>query len=172
MTLIAAKWGDALSGEDRLQWERAVEDLVVMNRMGGVYRPSGYQHFMRVNLLADFFGGGVQFVPPKLPNSVYVWRFRGGPSGTVEENLVFMEKALNVPPVSDGWEIYRAGPYASGGRRPIKPEYRHLAVERVSHRYRDSDVIDTKWYWYKARWFFDVGFVGNWWEIQIQTDFP
>ncbi|MBA7637166.1 hypothetical protein ES703_44801 [subsurface metagenome] len=172
MTFVSAQWGTALTPAERQAWEERAADIVVKNRLGIEYKPSGYQLFMKWNIQAQVFSYPINFKPPNGPAPVYVWRVQAEPDPFMSANEVTMEKALTVPVDADGFQIYRAGPYDSGGRRPIRPEYRHLTTVWGTYYYHDYAVTDTKWYWYWCRWFFGVGFVGNWWEVQIQTDFP
>lgn len=171
VTTVSAAWGQSLTPADRQAWTNRAADQVFKNRLGIEYQPSGYQLFMKWNLQAQFFNYPVQNQPPVGPDPVYVWRVQAEPKPFFDANEVKMEKALAQPVDADGFQIFRAGPYDSGGRRPIRPEYRHLTSVWGFHDYFDYAVQDTKWYWYWCRWFFQVGFVGNWWEVQVQTDF-
>lgn len=172
LTTLSSKWGDVLTANEREQWgERAAEE-VFTNRLGMEYRPSGYQYFMKLNLQSAFLSAKFTAAPPMKPDAVYVLRLRLLASAGQPENIVAFEKAFTVRVEADGFEIFRAGPFVSGGRRPIEPEYRFLALETVSYAYLDAGIIDTKYYWYKVRWFFEEGYVGNWWEGQLQADFP
>lgn len=172
MSTVAGNWGGLLTEPKRERWDMAAREVIAYDRLGGAYVPSGYQYYMKINLQAAFFGGGVQMIPPILLKSVYVGSASARSSPSVNAIIVRLEKETSVKVDADGFQVFKAGPYDSGGRRPIEPEYRHLALQRDHYQYVDFDVVDTKWYWYKMRWFFDVGFVGNWWEDQAQTDFP
>ncbi|MBA7707524.1 hypothetical protein ES703_116398 [subsurface metagenome] len=169
---ISQRWGSWLSPGQRKMWEDEAAEQVVFNRLGGEYKPSGYQYYMKINLMILFIGGVFVYVPPLRPQPVYVWRVRVYADTLKSANAVTMEKEPIMPVDADGFQIYRAGPYDSGGRKPIRPEYRFLTLVWGSYDYYDFGVIDTKWYWYKVRWFFQTGFVGNYWEKQVLTDFP
>jgi len=171
MTTVSGVWGQGLTPAERQAWERRAAEWVMTNRLGQEYRPSGYQLFVKLNVQAQVFASPINNSPPVGPKPVYVWRVQVEPKPFFDANEVKFEKALAQPVDADGFQIFRAGPYSSGGRRPIRPEYRQLTQVWGFHDYFDYAVIDTKWYWYKCRWFFGVGFVGNWWEVQVQTDF-
>lgn len=169
---IAHRWGSWLIPGERKMWEDAAAEQVEFNRMGGEYKPSGYQFFMSINMMVSFIGGVFLYEPPVRPPAVYVWRIYTIPHKMFNANEIGMEKKASIKVDADGFQIYRAGPYDSGGRRPIKPEYRYLDAVWYNYYYYDYAVTDKKWYWYKCRWFFQTGFVGNYWEAQVQTDFP
>lgn len=171
LTSVAGEWGGTLTGEQRAEWDLAAQDERFRNKLKQEFRPSGYQLFMKLNLQAKFLGGILHVMPPKKPDGVYVWRMRLTSHIGDDANFMTMEKSEFVKVDADGMEIFRAGPYNSGGRRPIEPEYRFLKLETATYFYKDFDVIDTKWYWYRMRWFFETGYVGNWWEGQVLTDF-
>jgi len=171
VTSVSAMWGQALSAANRQTYEERAAETVFKNRIGGEYQPSGYQLFMKLNVQAQFFAMPVNYNCPIGPAPVYVWRVQAEPDPFFNANEVTMERGVTVPVDADGFQIFRAGPYDSGGRRPIKPEYRHLTLVWGTYYYHDYAVTDTKWYWYRCRWFFGEGFVGNWWEAQVQTDF-
>ena len=172
MKWTSQRWGSWLTALQREKWvERAAEEIAI-NRIGGEYRPSGYQLFMKINVMILFMGALFLYEPPPRPPPVYVWRMRAIPDPFFNANEVNFEKRLTVAVDADGFQIYKAGPYNSGGRHPILPEYGYLTSVWYNYYYHDYDVIDTKWYWYKCRWFFQTGYVGNWWEAQVQTDFP
>lgn len=171
LTTVAAAWGQGLSPAERQAWTDRAVDQVFKNRLGVEYQPSGYQLFMKWNLQALFFNQPVNTLPPNGPEPVYVWRVTAENHPFFNAIEVDMEKGNTVPVDADGFQIFRAGPYDSGGRRPIKPEYRFLTTVWMDYYYHDFGVNDTKWYWYKCRWFFGVGFVGNFWEVQAQAAF-
>lgn len=172
MKSISQQWGNWLGPAQRKMWEEVAAEEVVFNRLGGEYKPSGYQYYMSINMMILFIGGVFAYVPPSKLPAVYVWRMYAKPDPFLNANEVGLEKSETHKVDADGFQIYKAGPYKSGGRKPIKPEYRYLTAVWANYYLHDFDVIDTKWYWYKCRWFFQTGFVGNFWEAQVQTDFP
>ncbi len=168
---ISALWGQTLSAANRQTWEEQAAEAKFKNRLGIEYQPSGYQLFMRLNVQALVFSMPANLNAPARPDPVYVWKVDAYPAPFLNANQVTMEKAFTVMVDADGFQIFRAGPYSSGGRRPIRPEYRQLTIVWGDYFYNDFAVDDGKWYWYWCRWFFGEGFVGNWWEVQILTDF-
>jgi len=171
MTSVSALWGQSLSAANRQTWEDQAAETKFKNRLGIEYQPSGYQLFMKLNIQAAVFMMPASWNAPARPDPVYVWRVTAEQDPFFNANEVTMEKALTVKVDADGFQIFRAGPYNSGGRRPIRPEYRQLTTIWGDYYYHDFAVISTKWYWYWCRWFFSEGHVGNWWEVQVQTKF-
>jgi hypothetical protein len=171
LTTVSTHWGQGMSPADREAWAERAADQIFTNRLGTEYKPSGYQLFMKWNLQAQFFNQPINNLPPNGPEPVYVWKVSAWNHMFFNAIEVDMEKAFTVPVDADGFQIFRAGPYDSGGRRPIRPEYRFLTTVWGAYWYHDFAVIDGKWYWYWVRWFFGVGFVGNWFEVQVQVSF-
>lgn len=172
LTVIAGKWGSVLNADQRLQWEERAADEMFVDRMGQRYRPSGYQLFMKFNLQVSVFGEMFLQVPPARLEPVFTWNLHAKESATKDANYILIAKASLVGVDADGQEIMKAGPYISGGRRPIIPEYRLLVLDKPIEIYYDYDVINGKYYWYKVRWYMNEGYTGNWWEKQVLTDFP
>jgi len=64
-------------------------------------------------------------------------------------------------------EVWRAGPYDSGGRRAIDGEYRFLKFIQPIASDTDSGLTVGKYYWYRARVIDDYGRTQNWFDAQI-----
>lgn len=171
LTTTTKHWGADLTPGERATWDTAALETRFTDRLGQSYVPNGFQLFMKINLQANFLGGFLQKVPPDRPANPFVYMLQVGTHPFVQANEVWFMKSYLVRVEADGFQIFRAGPYTSGGRKAILPEYRYLGMEKMNYYYYDYGVIDGKWYWYKVRWFFEVGYVGNWWESQVETKF-
>lgn len=166
---IAIYWGTSLSSDQRSRWEEAAAEQVAFDRLGGQYRPTGYQYYMKINMIIVSVNGEFAWIPPIVPEGIYVGSMSMYWTETHQRVVIRLVGDDDTKLTSDGFQVYRAGPYTSGGRRPIKPEYRFIANESEKRFYLDYDVEPVKWYWYKCRWYMETGFVGNWWEKQIFT---
>lgn len=67
-----------------------------------------------------------------------------------------------------GVEYYRAGPFNSGGRRPLEGEWRFIRRRIPPGDHYDREAKELKWYWYRGRQISEFGDVGNWFTDQTQ----
>lgn len=169
-----SQYWKVLTPEEREAWEEVAREERWKTRLGGDFIPTGYQLFCKINCTrrCTGIGTGILVEPPRLPKPVYVgvWEVR---MSTAWPRVVVSLRAGHpwIKLVSDGFQIFRAGPYNSGGRHALEGEYRWLTNSTAAY-YDDSAVVEFKWYWYKARWYYNEGFVGNWFEAQIKVVFP
>jgi len=164
---LARAWGVLLNAANRETWRESAVDQVFKNRLGGEYRPSGYQLFMKWNLQLAVIGD--------LHNA-------NAPTGIWNVEIYSLD-VLSPPVLIKIWIklanragdnvdcraaiIFKAGPYTSGGRRPIEPEYRLLVVQKPPATYTDWDLQADNYYWYKAFGVLDSGQRTNSFESQV-----
>jgi len=162
-------WGSISFGCDRDSYNNLAKSIVWRDRLGSPYIPSGYQLFMKWNIRRLVMGLGLMVKAPPIQEWV-----------DVKELVIFwhavgpkfiMRLVRTVTPVqypeSYGVEIYKAGPYNSGGRNPIEGEWRFLTSMVPPTTYYDTDINSTKFYWYRARAIVEFGDVQNWFEEQV-----
>lgn len=168
---VAQAWGGSLSPGQRETWKERAKEVIWTDRMGDPYIPSGYQLFMKWNIRRKVMNLVIMSEAPGIQEWVMVGELRLGfdPVG----QLIFMRvsKVLGagVNVESYGVEYWKAGPYNSGGRKPIDGEWRFLRREVPPSAYLDVDFIANKWYWYKGRAIAEFGDVQNWFTKQVQA---
>lgn len=170
MTAVTAEWGTNLTPSERAEWERVAMQERYIDRLGQQYIPTGYQMFIRLNIQGRFFGGTLMKTPPVKPDGVFVLAAYVNWNEAGSRPIIVMKKADGVAVDADGFQVFRAGPYDSGGRKAIEPEFRYFGKEESLSYMWDYTTTAGKWYWYRIRWFFETGYVGNWWEDQVKNE--
>lgn len=168
MTVVSQAWGGMLTAEEREAWVEAAREQTWKNRLGDDFVPAGYMYFSKVNLLRKFFTYGILTSPPVYPYSVYMDFFSLVKSDAGKLIRGKLEGYIVTEP-PDKVQYDKAGPYDSGGRKPIAGEWRFLTKKDAGVQFFDSDLVSEKWYWYRARWFQLPGRVGNWFVKQKQA---
>lgn len=168
LSITAQYWGGTLTGIQREKWTRRARTVVWKNRFGDDYIPSGYQLFMKWNIRRLVMGLVIMNIPPQPQEWVDTDEFLV--VSVVLEGLISINLVKDPAHQNEGYgnEYYRAGPYTSGGRKPIEGEWRFVNRQVPPVRYKDFDVEPNKWYWYRARVIAEFGDVQNWWEAQVQ----
>jgi hypothetical protein len=122
-----------------------------------------------MNCQALALGGVIQVTPPaQMPNSIPE-RFDLTYIPSVPKVQVRMDN-YPVGTEPDVIQVFRAGPFDTGARRAIKSDYRQKAVQIAPYLFDDLGIVVSKWYWYRVRWGFLIGVVGNYFDAQIQTE--
>jgi len=168
LSACSTRWGSTLSSDQRRAWEELARSITFPDRFGEMRNPSGFQLFMRRNIIRQIHfttyidtpdEGGETFFAEILELEyqivyprVYV-RFRYGSTRSNE----------------DGLEFWRAGPYDSPGRRPIAGEWRHKEDKDPPASWYDYSIDTGKYYWYRGRAYWESGVVSNWFEEQVAT---
>ncbi|OGC93993.1 MAG: hypothetical protein A2W25_11265 [candidate division Zixibacteria bacterium RBG_16_53_22] len=163
----AAAWSTSMSEFERNTWEEIARNCKWSDRMSVRWTPSGYQLFMKFSVQALALGGSIQTIPTlpfpsTLPSRAQV---------TYNASIPRAEIILDTYPAGqdpDLIQVFRAGPFNGGGRRAIKPEYRQLGSVVTPFQFNDATVTPLKWYWFRVRWGFLIGIVGNWFEMQLE----
>jgi len=166
LTSLAQAWGGLLSAANRETWADRAADQVFKNRLGVEYQPSGYQLFMKWNLQLMVISDLINYNAPTGIENVFI-----------EELLIWvgLMSEVWVKLVDDDGNdidcraviIFRAGPYASGGRRPIRPEYRLQTYRKPPTTWEDYPVPTGNYFWYKAFGVLDSGRISTTFEGQI-----
>ena len=167
VTSASQHWGGTLTPVERQAWMVAARDQRFINRLEKEWTPSGYQYFMKLSVQALTLGYPIQDLPPDDIAPCYVEQARVYWDAGFTKVAVTLEKTAGVRVDATGFQIFRAGPYSSGGRRPLEGEYRYIANMTITWRYLDGFPGAGEWFWYKVRYFWNVGVVGGFWENQI-----
>jgi len=91
--------------------------------MGQKYHPSGYQLFMKWNVQLLQCGGSVQASAPIAMYETDILELQSVTNGFPGQMDVNLYKTGPLQIDAAYVVIFRAGPWLSGGRRPIEPEY-------------------------------------------------
>lgn len=168
MTTVSKAWGGTLTADQREAWNEAAREQTWKSRLGGDFNPAGYMYYMKLNLVRAFIGLGISSLPPIRKPPVYADWFD-----------VYWEPAFGdirgklrdfvTGHYPDGVIYQKAGPYDSGGRRPIEGEWRHRTKRPPDFLFIDGDLVSYKWYWYRAKWYMFSGVTGNWFTEQVQA---
>lgn len=168
---VTKYWSDTLTPEQRNAWNQAAKSQVRMNRLDIPYRPSGYQYFCQLALNCKVAGVNIPTLPPDEAIAVLAKSFTYNiwfSDSIWKVELYFRGTGYQIPDSADGWQLWRAGPFDGGGRRPIECEWTILQNRITTYYWNDVNAIANKWYYYRARWQTDDGNVGNFWVIHLQ----
>lgn len=167
---VVQAWGGTLTEKQREAWRVAALSERRMSRIKTVYTPSGYQFFVQLNVQRSRLGGALMTIPP-VAIDPYTWTRFETEWNAVKTWVVlkFLEEMyIGASEVSA--EVWRAGPYTSGGRHAIDGEYRFLKFVKPVVQSSDNTVNASVYYWYRARVIDDYGRVQGWFEDQILTE--
>lgn len=166
---VSRAWSNLLTALQRELWSQAARGQTVRSRVDTLYVPTGYQHYMTLNLQVVRQGLPIEVEPPiKLVpygferilvqwNLFQFW-----------VDILFLDHFVNAPSGFQG-EIWRAGPYSTAGRHAIEPEFKFLSYADLIMTYNDMTVLMGNYYWYRCRWVESKGRRGNWFEMQVFT---
>lgn len=168
LTTVSQYWGGTLDGDERLAWEKAAEQIIRINRLGIKYIPTGYQYFLEINMKLLAWGKSIRDTPP-WNNKIHIFeRLAAVPIVGLPWAVIVKAYPEGTWLSYEGMQTFKAGPYDSGGRKPISGEWRFVKVEfgPGADNWTDGDRIVGKWYWYKARQINDQGYAGLFLYIQ------
>jgi len=164
---VVKAWGGTLTEAEREAWRAAALSERRMSRVKTVYTPTGYQFYVQLNIQRKRLGSAIMTLPPAaiVP---YTWT----EVVSSYDNLLFQVdlkflKELNAGAANVSAEVWRAGPFDSGGRHAINGEYRFLKFIKPIVQSTDIPAVLNKYYWYKARVMDDYGRAQNWFEDQV-----
>lgn len=169
MTAVSQAWSGVLTASERESWSKAASEQVRMSRVKTTYVPTGYQYFCETNLI-------IQKIPFPIITTPVAFKQEDGffDMGVFWEPFL-QHVVIQLLDVVDGTndkyytEIYRAGPYINGGRHALAGEYRALDLWSKIIDGIDATATAGNYYWYKVRWLWRLGVVGNWFERQVYT---
>ena len=163
---VVRAWGGVLSDDQRRQWGEFASSQAWVNKLGLRWTPTGYLAFVRLGVEALNLGASYQVNPPvqkykARAQTVYV----GQPGWEAMVRVLMLDWMEGIQP--DVMQVWRAGPFVSGGRHAISGEYRVVQVVGPPFSWDDWGVVDQRYYWYRVRWGFNVGIVGVMYEQQV-----
>lgn len=172
MTTVSQYWGTSLTSIQRQRWKDAARVITWFNRLAQPYNPTGYNYFVKLALQQLQLDMSITKDPPPAVPGYDVSDFSSNNSVVNPQVVVKMITYDNLQIAHKGFQILKAGPFDNDGYTPMFHDYRYYQKVTASKSYRDEDIINGKWYWYRARWFELTGQVGNWWLDNVLVDFP
>lgn len=172
MTTVSQAWGGLLTPAERASWERRATSVVWQGRFGRPYVPNGYQLFIKWNMRRKLMGLTIMQKAPAEQERVYIDNLRCTVHSSEPATLLWLMKSAYVVIDGYGIEYYKAGPYDSGGRKPIAGEWLFRSRKVPPDYLVDYNVIPGKWYWYRARAITEFGDVSNWFQKQVKYIAP
>ena len=151
---------------ERLEWDAYAQNQKWKNRLGNRWIPLGYQVFLKMNCQALALGGTIQTSPPTtvpftLPS---LWEVLALPAaGRVTIEL----SGYPAGQAPDVIQVFRAGPFLRVGWHARTPDYRSQGLQASPYVMTQNGLATGKYYWFRARWGFTIGVVGNWFEGQV-----
>ncbi|MBA7661772.1 hypothetical protein ES703_69792 [subsurface metagenome] len=167
LSAVALAWGVQLSPGQRETWYDRAKTVVWRDRMGEQYIPTGYQLFMKWNIRRKVMGLSILTDAPITQAWVYIEELELLANVPMSYIQMTLWKTVSQAAESYGVEFYKAGPFDSGGRRPIAGEWLFLARKVPPSTNYDYDVVFGKWYWYRGRAIAEFGDVQNWFQEQV-----
>ena len=168
LTTISQAWSGSLTAVQRAAWEAAALGVRYINRLGNSYQPTGYLHYLRLNLVRFTINPTLMADPPvgEFGASPGRWRVFQG----VGDTYITIDMGdFGLGQLPDVVQIFKAGPFDGGGYRARRQEFRLITNQTFPYEYHDASYIAGKWYWYIARWAYETGFKGNEFYAQLQA---
>jgi len=168
MAYLIARWGNDLTAEQRQSWEDLASSLRFPDRFGERKQLSGYNLYLKRNLIRMRFYTSAIDVPIEGGELYYadetVVEFQGSYPRVW---LTFHEGvATKNADVLDWW---RAGPYDTESRSPIAGEWKSLIYAKPPGSSYDTTIVLSKWYWYRGRAVWASGVANPWSVGQVYT---
>lgn len=167
LTSVSQAWGGTLDADDRQAWEDYSKSQYMIDRFGEKYTPSGYNLFMSRNLIRKRWSMSILLRPyhrikPLIATDWYVeWQ--------VSYPRVYVRMLNgNNKGYPDKLEYWRAGPYASGGRKPIDGEWLLKKITGYGGWYNHTWTTSGDWFWYRCRMGRNDGVVSDFLVEQFQ----
>lgn len=127
----AQYWGGTLTDGQRESWRELAREITFRNRFGEPVHYSGYVLFMSRNVNRLRWGYAIMDLPiavgPYMKWSTII--IRSEASGY---QIRFQATGYSSGLAPDLLEAWIAGPYDSGGRQPIEPEFKIVGYDKVS----------------------------------------
>lgn len=170
VTTVSQYWGGTCTFTQRQTWVDRARSVIVTDRLGTKYNPSGYQLFLKWNLQLLQAGGAIMASAPVGNEATDIYEMTAMSSGMPSEMMISLYKQGFAQIDAFALVIFRAGPFSSGGRRPIEPEYRKVAVQSPPSTYTDVGLDLMKFYWWKAFGVFASGIRTTAWDVQAKVE--
>ena len=163
---IVRAWGGVLNSDQRRLWGEFAAGQTWVNKLGLTWVPTGYLAFVRLGLEALNLGASYEVNPPVQVYKAMARDVSVEQPGWEAMVRVAMSNWMNgIEP--DVMQVWRAGPFTSGGYHATSGEYRVVEVVGSPFSWDDWGVVDQRYYWYRVRWGFNVGIVGVMYEQQV-----
>jgi hypothetical protein len=162
---VAVAWSGTLSASDRSAWDSFARVQRWSNRLGNQWTPSGYQAFLKMNIQALNLGGVIANLPPtSMPYTVPgKWEVAGGTIvGRATVELSQFPGGLEP----DFIQVFQAGPFLNVGIHAWGPDWRLVGLQSLPYKMTINGLTSARYYWFRARWVFINGVVGNWYSAQ------
>jgi len=162
----SAGWSGTLTADQRELWEQHARSQRLVNRLGLHWVPSGYQMYMKRSVQALLLGGSIQEEPPVEIRAIKVLTvtiIAGSAVGEAEIEMTF----ATAPYQPDVMQVFRAGPFVGGGRKPIAPEFLEVQQVLSPFAWTDTGLLSGQYYWYRVRWGVLEGVVSAYWLGQV-----
>jgi hypothetical protein len=168
LTSISQAWGQTLSAAQRQLWNKLAMDQRRYDRLGQPRVPSGYEVFTSRNLIRLTGGYTITTSPILRTKTVFATGLTAVWVSTTSYVWVVHTFSTGAS-TPDFMQVWRAGPFTSPARNPIKPEYRFIGFKKPVAGYADYAVTAGLYYWYKCRFCDANGLALKWFEVQILT---
>jgi hypothetical protein len=139
-----------------------------INRIQDTYTPGGYLFYLRTNMTRWLINPTLMADPAAYERMANpeTWRVEQPLGSTDVEVELAGYDALNQP---DAILVYRAGGFTSGGYHARRHEFRLQGLEATPYVYTDAAPTPGLFYWYRAKWIYEEGVVGNEFEAQVEV---
>ena len=127
----AQYWGGTLTESERESWREYAREVTFPNRFGERVHYTGYVLFMSRNL------NRLRWAYEMLKKPMKVGKFINWSDVYIQSEVAgyrirFQATGYNSGEAPDLLEAWIAGPYSSGGRVAIEPEYRFVGYDKVT----------------------------------------
>ena len=147
----AQAWGGILNEEERESWRGLAREVTFRNRFGEPVHYSGYNLFVSRNLNRLRWARGISKKPGRVLNKL-IWGSIHIEPEDAGSKIRFMATNFPVGYQADLIEAWIAGPYTSGGRVAIEPEYKFITYDtKVPLSIVKSGLTPGVYYWGRMR---------------------
>lgn len=147
---VAQAWGQTLDSDDRKSWEDYSKSQSSIDRFGEKYTPSGYQIYMSRNLIRKRWSLTILTRPMHRIKPLIATAWSAVWQVSYPRAYIRMLNQNNKG-YPDKLEYWRAGPFLSGGRKPIAGEWLLKKITDYGGWYNHTWPTPGDWFWYRCR---------------------
>jgi len=168
VTQFSNRWGTVLTAEQRAAWNELARHMQFPDRFGDYRKTSGYQLYLRRNIIRKPDYTGYLDVPTEGGESFWTnyviatWQ-------SAYNRVLLQFYQVRTGSNHEGCQYWRAGPFETEARNPTAAEWEKIDYKVPCAHNHDYGIVAGKWYWYRGRATWGSGVVSSWWEWQEPT---
>lgn len=171
MSAVSKTWGEVLSQSQRLAWQNFARHETYTTRLGVKYTPTGYQGYMKRNLIVAQFGWTLMSDPPEQDPPMAATEIIHVPRipGQYFVELVAILAGVLVYADCDFVEYWQSPIYVASGRHAQPNDYRFRVIVDAPESIVTPMLGTADSIWYRARMVSTTGIHSGWFEHEIRN---